>query len=183
MKKSLFALALLATATFSFAGGSIGVEQEHFGYRGSNLALNGTAITGSYDISPVGLTADARYQFGRLNNDTKFNSGEVGLRKDVAIGKFTAGLRGAAGRMYPQGAKSISYFVIDPTLTYAVTPKLAATAGVRFRNNFAGGARTTSPMGWLDYSVTNKDIVTVGYTRINGAVKADSVTASYTRLF
>lgn len=183
MKKSLVILAALAVmSSASFAAGlSVGVEQENLSVKNGST-INATTLTSKYQLVPS-LAIDGRLTAGRVAGGQDVGGVEVGASTSVALTKdLSLGLRGAVGRFAPQGGDSVNYRLVDATGTYAVTPRLGITVGERFVNRIGGGS-AHAPLAAVNYSLTSKDIVSVGYKRYEGGLDAKSISASYTRLF
>jgi hypothetical protein len=186
MKKSLFALAALILATAAFATGSVGIEAERFTYvdkANSGNRLNEVSVVGSYGLTDT-TSVDGKVGLGRTQAHSGVNNLEAGLTKSwQVLPAVGLKLRGGFGVTFPQGQSSVSYVTVDPTATYTVNSKVSVTAGPRLRNTFGINERTIGEQAWVDYKLTNVDVITVGAQHMNGTVKTNSVNATFTRLF
>lgn len=170
-------------------------------YAQSSMTLsyaNRTMDNNSSKVSVTGLSvrtkvadnlfADFGFNQSRAeSSDSLTNRTEVGLSSSKKLNDtITASFRGGLGMKNSSGKQGVEYYSLEPAVGFKLPiDKVSARVAYRYRNAFDESKldRSHTMRYSLNYDLTKKDRVSLGYEELRGDGANKQTVISYTRAF
>lgn len=183
MNKILAILALcLSTSVFA---ASVGVEYQNIN------GVNGAADQQGYELNVKEnfnktFVGDIKFTNTVTDNTDKLSTRlEAGVSAQNTDGALTPYARLGLGQKFNNG-NNFTYYSVEPGVKAAIgSTGLTARVAYRFRNAFdtANNDTTRTWRAGLDYALTKKDTVGLGYDSVRGDSQQNVVKVNYPRSF
>jgi hypothetical protein len=183
MKKVLSILALSLSST-AFAA-SVGLEYQNI------TGVNGAANQRAYELSvkenfSKNIAGDIKITDTVTDGTDKLSSRiEAGVTGQHKYGAFTPYTRLGLGQKFNNGS-NFSYYSVEPGVKALIgNTGVTAKVAYRFRNAFdtVNNDTTQTLRAGIEYSVTQKDTIGIGYDRVRGDSEQNIVKINYSRSF
>lgn len=181
--KKILALAVIAASSAAFAGSATLEAQSGSGRNGA-ADSNVISLTVGQKFTPS-LAGDVGFTSAQQSGNKALETrAELGLTYSRPVGAVNVYVRGGVGQRYIDGADN-AYFSVEPGVSYAITPQLAAHAGYRYRTAFDSGKfdETGTIRVGVDYALTSTDAIGLRLDRVRGDVNQNVLALNYTRSF